>query len=302
LLPVDQIKDLPHHKVVILTTGSQGEPLSALSRIANDEHKQIKITPGDTVIISATPIPGNERLVANTINSLFLRGANVVYGREAGVHVSGHACKEEQKLMINLCKPKFFMPIHGEYRMLVKHAELAVQCGVDENNVFVMENGDVLEMTKDKGQKNGRIKCGIILVDSSRNWHINEAIVEERRHLSEDGLVTVAATINSKRHLLDVPQVSLRGVILPRGVAPEMFVNKVLDQINLILSDTAAIGKLSDDDLRSYMVGALNRFFSEKMRASPLVQVMLHIMPNQKAEPPAPSAKAPVSTKDLLPE
>jgi ribonuclease J len=300
LLPVDQIKDLPHNKVVILTTGSQGEPLSALSRIAKDEHKQIKITKGDTVIISATPIPGNERLVANTINQLFLRGADVIYGREAGVHVSGHACKEEQKLMINLCKPKFFMPIHGEYRMLVKHGELAVQCGVAEDNVFVMENGDVLEMTKDKGQKTGRIKCGIILVDSSRNWHINEEIVEERRHLAEDGLVTVAATIDSKRNLLDVPQVSLRGIILPRGVAPEEFVNKVVAEINLILSDSAAIGKLSDEDLRSYLVGALTRFFNEKMRASPLVQVMLHNMGKKTAEPKPPSVKSSVSTKDGL--
>ncbi len=302
LLPVDQIKDLPHNKVVILTTGSQGEPLSALSRIAKDEHKQIKIAPGDTVIISATPIPGNERLVANTINALFLRGADVIYGREAGVHVSGHACKEEQKLMINLCRPKFFMPIHGEYRMLVKHGELAVQCGVAEDNVFVMENGDVLELTKDKGQKTGRIKCGVILVDSSRNWHINEEIVEERRHLAEDGLVTVAATIDNKRNLLDVPQVSLRGIILPRGVAPEEFVNKVVAEVNSVLADTTAIGKLSDDDLRSYLVGALTRFFNEKMRASPLVQVILHNMQKQATEPKQPGVKSPVSIKDVLAE
>src|SRR5262249_16084116 len=153
------------------------------TRIANDEHKQIKILKGDTVIISATPIPGNERSVANTINALFLRGADVIYGRDAGVHVSGHACREEQKLMINICQPKFFMPIHGEYRMLVRHAELAAECGVAPENCFVMENGEVLELFKDRGQKAGRIKSGIVLIDSSRAWEIDESLVEERRHL-----------------------------------------------------------------------------------------------------------------------
>ena len=142
LMPVEQINKLPHNKVVILTTGSQGEPLSALSRIANHEYKQMRIVPGDTVIVSATPIPGNERSVANTINALFLRGADVIYGRQAGVHVSGHACRQEQMLMINLCRPKFFMPIHGEYRMLVRHGEIATECGVLPENVFVMEMGN----------------------------------------------------------------------------------------------------------------------------------------------------------------
>lgn len=295
LLPVEQVKQHPPEKVVIMTTGSQGEPLSALSRIANDEHKQIKIKPGDTVIISATPIPGNERLVANTVNSLFLRGANVIYGREAGVHVSGHACKEEQKLMINLCRPKFFMPIHGEYRMLVKHAELAVTCGVPEENVFVMENGDVLEMTKDKGQINGRIKAGIILIDSSRNWEINEEIVEERRHIAEDGLVTLAITVDDKGKLLVMPDIGLRGVILPRGLSPEEFVLKIQSEINSILSNSAVVDKLKlSDDLRDYIIGALNRFFIDKIKASPLVRVILH----KVSAPVRPtSSKPPASSK-----
>lgn len=276
LLPVDQINQLPHNKVVIMTTGSQGEPLSALSRIANDEHKQIKISPGDTVIVSATPIPGNERLVANTINSLFMRGADVIYGREAGVHVSGHACREEQKLMINLCRPKYFMPVHGEYRMLVKHAELAVECGVGENNTFVMENGDVLELTKEKAQINGRIKSGIILIDSSRNWQINEEIVEERRHIAEDGLVTIAMTLSSEHELLAGPEISLRGIILPRATTADALVQSIQDEVKKILSDKDTINKFKDSDLRSYLIGALNRFFSSKLKASPLVQIILH--------------------------
>lgn len=294
LVPIDQVKDLPHDKVVILTTGSQGEPLSALSRIANDEHKQIKIVPGDTVVISATPIPGNERMVANTINALSVRGAHVVYGREAGVHVSGHACREEQKLMINLCQPKFFMPVHGEYRMLVKHAELATDCGVKAENTFVMENGDVLELTKDKGQKNGRIKSGIILIDSSRSWQINEELVEERRHLAEDGLVIIAVTVDHQRNLLTTPEVSMRGVILPRGVQPEEFVLKIQEEVRRILTAEPQASALTHGDLRSYLVGAMNRFFAEKMRAGPLVQVIVHsiALSDDKQAPPAKSSRS----------
>jgi ribonuclease J len=276
LLPVDQIKKLPMEKVVILTTGSQGEPLSALTRIANDEHKQIKIVKGDTVIISATPIPGNERSVANTINALFTRGAEVIYGRDSGVHVSGHACREEQKLMINLCQPKFFMPIHGEYRMLVSHCELATQCGIPEENTFVLDNGDVLEITADSASKEGHVKAGLILVDSSRHWHINDAIVEDRRHLSEDGLVTVALTLDHERKVLAGPDVNLKGVILPRGVPAEEFVIKVQAVIKAIIDDRSVMEKMEDRELRTHLTGALGKYFNERMRANPLVQILLY--------------------------
>ncbi len=288
LIPIDQISKLPHNKVVILTTGSQGEPLSALTRIANDEHKQIKIMPGDTVVISATPIPGNERSVANTINALFIRGADVIYGRDAGVHVSGHACREEQKLMINLCKPKFFMPIHGEYRMLIKHAELAVDCGLEEQNCFVLENGDVLELNKDRGQKNGRVKAGILLIDSSRAWIINEEIVEERRHLADDGMVTVAITLDEKRQIIAGPDIGLKGIILPRGLSPEEFVIRVQGEVRNILHVTPTVTVLEENDLSHFIQGALNRYFAEKMRAKPLVHVLVHQVPakNVKSAPP----------------
>ena len=276
LLPVDQIKKLPMDRVVILTTGSQGEPLSALTRIANDEHKQIKIVPGDTVVISATPIPGNERLVANTINALFNRGAEVIYGRDSGVHVSGHACREEQKLMINLCQPKFFMPIHGEYRMLVSHCELATQCGVAEENTFVLENGDVLEVTATSARKEGKVKAGLILVDSSRHWHINDAIVADRRHLSEDGLVTVALTLDHERSVLAGPDVNLKGVILPRGIPAEEFVIKVQGVVKAIIDDKAAMQKMEDRELRDHLTAALSKYFDERMRANLLVQILLH--------------------------
>lgn len=275
LLPVDEINKLPHDKVVILTTGSQGEPLSALTRIANEQHKHIKIVKGDTVIISATPIPGNERLVSNTINELFLRGAEVIYGREAGVHVSGHACREEQKLMINLCKPQFFMPIHGEYRMLISHGDLAVECGVNRDNVFVMDNGDVLEVFKDSAQTLPRIKSGVILVDSSRAWEIDDSIVQDRRHLAEDGMVTIALTMDGQKNILAGPDISMKGLILPRGMSSEEFLIKLKDEVAASLSSKSPVGKLRGNDLRDYLQGALVRFFSEKMKSNPLVQIVL---------------------------
>ena len=276
IVPVGETPQLPLHKVVVLTTGSQGEPLSALSRIARDEHKQIKIQRGDTVIVSATPIPGNERLIANTINNLFLRGADVIYGRDAGVHVSGHACKEEQKLMINICKPKFFMPIHGEYRMLVKHAQLAVECGVAPENSFVMENGEVLELFKDKGQKIGRIKSGIVLIDSIGSWEIDAQTVDERIALSQEGVVNIAVTLSSTKEVLAGPDVSIRGLLLPREVAPEDFLLQLKADISeIVVGERPQLEKLSGADLRNYLIGAINKHFNNVLKMHPLVQLLV---------------------------
>jgi len=276
LVPVELVKDLPLDRVVILTTGSQGEPLSALTRIANDEHRQIKVMPGDTVIISATPIPGNERSVANTINNLFLRGADVVYGRDAGVHVSGHACREEQKLMLNICKPRFFMPIHGEYRMLVRHAELAVECGVEEGNAFVMDNGDVLEISRERGRVTDRVKAGIILIDSNRDWRIDQSIVEERRRLASDGLVTVVVSVGDRGKIVAGPDVSIRGVILPRGMPAEEFVIKVEEKVKGTLAAAFKSQSLPAGDLSQYLQGGLESYFESEMRSQPLVQVRVN--------------------------
>ncbi len=278
LIPVEMVNDLPYDKVVILTTGSQGEPMSALTRIANDEHKQIRIMPGDTVVISATPIPGNERSVANTINALFLRGADVVYGKDSGVHVSGHACREEQKLMLNICKPKFFMPIHGEYRMLVGHAELAVECGVGPDNVFVMENGDVLEVTKDRCVKADRIKAGIVLIDYNREWHLDEEIIEQRKHIAEDGLITVVVLLDKQHKIVAGPDVYIRGVILPRGVPAEEFVIKVQEQVKYILGKKSSIENLNKQDLTDFLHGALSCYFENEMNTEPLVLVHVNFV------------------------
>ncbi|MBX9770863.1 MAG: ribonuclease J [Candidatus Obscuribacterales bacterium] len=284
LVPVEEVNKMPMDKVVILTTGSQGEPMSALTRIANASHKQIQIVSGDTVIISATPIPGNERSIANTINALAVRGANVIYGRDAGIHVSGHACREEQKLMINLCKPKFFIPVHGEYRMLVKHGELAVECGVKPENVFIMANGDVVELTKDKGQVLAPVKAGVVLVDSSRAFEIDETILEERRHLAEDGMVVVALTIDHKMNVLAGPDVAMRGVILPGGVSAEDLVERVKHQVIVSLKDKSIVSSLSESELKTYIKEALQGYFEDKVKSKPLLQIVLQEVAAVKAK------------------
>jgi ribonuclease J len=294
LVRVEETPGMPLNKVVVLTTGSQGEPLSALSRIARDEHKQIKIQQGDTVIVSATPIPGNERMIANTINNLFLRGANVVYGRDAGVHVSGHACREEQKLMINICKPKFFVPIHGEYRMLVKHAQLATECGVAAENTFVMENGEVLELFKDKGQSIGRVKSGIILIDSVGSWEIDAHTVEERLALSEEGVVNIAVTLSSTKEVLAGPDVSIRGLLLPKELSPDDFLLQLKADISEIVhNERQQLQNLSSADLRHYLLGAINKHFIDILKMHPLIQLLVQEV-RQSGAPisPNPSPRA----------
>lgn len=292
LITVEEIKTHPADKVVILTTGSQGEPLSALSRISRDQHKHIKIVPGDTVVISATPIPGNERSVANTINALSSRGADVIYGRDAGVHVSGHACREEQKLMINLCRPKFFMPIHGEYRMLVKHGELAVECGVSPDKVFIMDNGDVLELSKESGVKLEPVTSGIILVDSSREWEIDDMIVQDRKRLAEDGIITIAITVTStgtsgSKEILAGPDVTLKGLILPHGSSPDEFIAMVKQEVISLVGKKQVTQKLSTDELREYMYENLEKFFKEKVKSYPYIQLVLHEVIQAKALRPS---------------
>lgn len=274
LVSIDTIRQLPHDEVVILTTGSQGEPMSALTRIANDEHRMVKILSGDTVVVSATPIPGNERSVANTINALCQRGARVVYGRDAGVHVSGHACREEQKLMINLCRPRFFMPVHGEYRMLVKHGELAELCGVKQENIFVLENGDVLEMGREHGVKTGAVTAGVVLIDYNRDWKIDEEIVNDRRKLADDGLVSVVVTVNEKGMLAAGPDVAMRGIILPRGVPAEEFVLMVRARVEQLLKEGERSKLLSADGVKQIIEEGLAAYFSDTMKIRPLLQVV----------------------------
>jgi ribonuclease J len=209
--PLHAIQSLPPEKVLILTTGSQGEPMAALSRIANGEHRQIKIKAGDTVVFSANPIPGNTIAVVNTIDKLMMLGAKVVYGRDQGIHVSGHGCQEDQKLMLALTRPKFFVPVHGEHRMLVKHSETAKSMGIPAENMVIVDNGDIIELATDSIRLAGKVPSGIELVDNS--GVVKADVLKERQQLAEDGVITVAAVISQDGKLTMAPAIHLRGVV-----------------------------------------------------------------------------------------
>ncbi len=211
---VRDIKKAPPEKRIILTTGSQGEPMSGLSRMALDEHKDVKVKPGDTVILSSRIIPGNEKAIYRMINHFFRRGAEVFYQDVAQVHVSGHAHREEMRQMIALCRPKYMIPLHGEFRHLVEHKHLAVEMGIDPEKVFILQNGDVIEMDSDGAARGGKIDVSRVLVDGRDVGNIDEVVLRDRRHLAEDGMVIVMLVIEkSSVQLVAGPDIVSRGFL-----------------------------------------------------------------------------------------
>ena len=214
VVSLSEARQLPHDEVVILATGAQGEPTSALVRIANGEHQDIEIVRGDTVVISASPIPGNETLVGKTIDNLYRQGATVLYSRTALVHVHGHGSREELKMMLSLVRPKFFVPVHGEYRHLVAHASLAQSSGIPESNTFVLEDGDVLELTAEAGTVEDKVPAGPVFVDGHRLWDTQDGVLGERKRLARDGIVTVVLTFDKQTNkLLKQPKVMSAGFV-----------------------------------------------------------------------------------------
>ncbi|MFM7408960.1 MAG: ribonuclease J [Cuspidothrix sp.] len=211
--PLHTVRGMPDDRVLILTTGSQGESMAAMTRIANKEHPHIKIRSGDTVVFSANPIPGNTIAVVNTIDKLMIQGANVVYGRDKGIHVSGHGCQEEQKLMIALTRPKFFVPFHGEHRMLVKHSETAQSMGVPPENMVIIQNGDVIELTETSIRVAGKVPSGIELVDTSSSGMVSSKVLEERQRMATEGMVIIAAAIDWNGKLIAKPELHMQGVV-----------------------------------------------------------------------------------------
>ena len=212
-VPIKQIRDLPDRETLLLMTGSQGEPLAALSRISRGEHQHVRLKTTDTVIFSASPIPGNTISVVNTIDRLMKLGAKVVYGKGENIHVSGHGFQEDQKLMLALAKPKFFVPVHGEHRMLVSHGKSAQTMGVPKDNILIIENGDVVELTPNSIQKGDPVKAGVELLDNSRNGIVDARVLKERQQLAGDGVVTVLAPISTDGKMVAPPRVNLRGVV-----------------------------------------------------------------------------------------
>ena len=218
IVDLKMTKNIPDDKLVIVTTGSQGEPMSALSRIASGEHRAVKLKPGDMVILSSTPVPGNEKTVSNVVNKLFEKGAEVIYSDIADIHVSGHACQEELKLMHSLIKPKYFMPVHGEYRHLIQHAKLAENLGMKSSNIFIMENGSVLNVSKSKAYKEEKVvEADAILVDGLGVGDVGNIVLRDRKLLSESGLIIVVAAIEREsRMVVSGPDIISRGFVYVR--------------------------------------------------------------------------------------
>ncbi len=216
-IDIDQMSVYNDEQLVIITTGSQGEPMSALTRMAAGDHRKVKITPNDLVIISANPIPGNEKFVSKVIDDLMQIGAEVVYSALADVHVSGHACQEEQKLMIALTKPKYFIPVHGEYRQLISHGETAESMGIEPKNIIYMSNGRVLEIDAEEAKFNGTVASGRVLVDGLGVGDVGNIVLRDRQHLSQDGLIVIVLTMNSQTgEVIAGPDVISRGFVYVR--------------------------------------------------------------------------------------
>ena len=270
LVGIDQINKYPNDKIVIITTGSQGEPMSALARMASSEHRKVNIVEGDTVIISATPIPGNEKLVSKVINQLFQKGAEVIYKSLAEIHVSGHACQEELKLMQCLVKPKFFIPVHGEYRHLKQHGELATSLGMPEGNVIIPENGGVIEVTRNSIRKNGLVPSGQVFVDGLGVGDVGNIVLRDRKHLSQDGILTVVVTLSRENNaVIAGPDIISRGFVYVReseGLMDEAkeIVRNALNQCEQNnIKDWSSLKSKMRDDLRSYLY--------EKTKRKPMI-------------------------------
>lgn len=266
LIDVRNIDKYPKNEITLITTGSQGEPLSALTRISASEHRQIQLQADDLVVISASPIPGNEKTVNRVINNLVERGTDVIYESLADVHVSGHACEEELKLIHSLVKPKFFMPVHGEYKHLKKHAEIAKSLGMDEKDIFIMDNGGTLELTNDTAKRGTYVTNGNILVDGLGIGDVGNIVLRDRKHLSEDGLIVVVVTMSKKDgKIIAGPDIISRGFVYVRE--SENLIEEVRNVVKKVLEDCekkqitdwSTLKSTIRDTLRNHLYGKIKR-------------------------------------------
>ena len=284
--PIKQIRDLPDRETFLLMTGSQGESMAALSRIARGEHQHVQLKTSDTVIFSASPIPGNTISVMHTIDKLIKLGAKVIYGKDKGIHVSGHGCQEDQKWMLGLTRPKYFIPVHGEYRMQVLHGKTAVSMGVHPENVLVMENGDVAELRPDSLVQGSPVKSGVELLDSSRTGVVDTRVLKERQQLADDGVITVLTPISTDGVMVAPPRVNLRGVIT--NVDAKTMVNWTEREINWVLENRwkqlvlKTGGKSIEVDwigLQREVESGLSRRLRREVQAEPLILCLVQPAP-----------------------
>ncbi|MFW6022455.1 MAG: ribonuclease J [Halanaerobiaceae bacterium] len=269
IVNIRNCSDVPDNKIVLLTTGSQGEPMAALTRMARGDHYHINIRKDDTVIISASAIPGNERLVGQTINQLFKRGANVIYEDVSGVHVSGHASQEELKLMINLVKPKYFVPTHGEFRHLNHHAALAKESGIPENNIYISEIGDKIAFSEDRVGKVESVQAGSVFVDGLGVGDVGNIVLRDRRLLSEDGILIVVLTIDSHGKILSGPDIITRGFVYIRE--SEELIAEATSMLEKSLKKCEADNVTEWSVLKNKVRGTLNDFIYKQTKRNPMI-------------------------------
>jgi len=277
MITVDQINKYPENQVLIITTGSQGEPMAALSRMAAGLHRKVQIKTGDTVVFSSSPIPGNEKSVFNTINQLYKLGANVIYDQLAEVHVSGHACQEEIKLIHTLVRPKHFIPVHGESRHLREHADLAFNLGQDRNSIIIPENGDVIEVARDGIRKNGTVASGHVFIDGLGVGDVGKIVLRDRKLLSEDGIITVVVTMEKESGMVvSGPDIISRGFVYVKEAEvlmenARLVVREVLDECEeKRISDWNVLKTMIKDSLKSYL-------YEKTMRKPMILPIIMEV-------------------------